>query len=365
MDLIIPVLSKTISTSNKEQNQLCSLIPSHFLTQEGFHLMNRTTLPLKTTKIILFLTHVLIIYCIQIQLPSAVAVFSSPSSSTIHICRDQPHRESCSFNYSPYEFHSFTSRSPRMIPSKMISTGNQLSGITTCHRLFNGGGEKLKRTIVNRFALNSYSGQRERRTFFHRHQQKHHLAFVCTSNHKRTRTASYTTCTITAAESSSLSTSSCFFKQIYKINQRKKYYQTFHLFSSSSRNNLTNEDDTTADNKNDNKKLNNETDEYISRKTKTWIQNVVIGLNLCPFADKPKQQSKLHTVIYRGSELEDIVSSVLYECILRQDDMGSTTVVVCPDVYPDDFDKYLDVLSVLNEILEDYNLMDDIQVCNT
>ena len=99
----------------------------------------------------------------------------------------------------------------------------------------------------------------------------------------------------------------------------------------------------------------------ITQKTHQWIQNVIIGLNLCPFADKPMKQSKLFTIVMKGDDIEDIISNILYQCILRKDDEG-TTIVVCPDLYPEDFEKYLDVVDMMDNVLDDYNLKDYIQI---
>ena len=56
-----------------------------------------------------------------------------------------------------------------------------------------------------------------------------------------------------------------------------------------------------------------------------------------------------------------MVVGVLYECIKRQDNSG-TTIVICPDLYPDDFNEYLNVVNVLDQVLDDYDLKDDLQV---
>jgi hypothetical protein len=73
------------------------------------------------------------------------------------------------------------------------------------------------------------------------------------------------------------------------------------------------------------------------------------------------KQSKLFTIVMKGNDIEDIISNILYQCILRKDDEG-TTIVVCPDLYPEDFEKYLDVVDMMDNVLDDYNLKDYIQI---
>ena len=118
-----------------------------------------------------------------------------------------------------------------------------------------------------------------------------------------------------------------------------------------------------------------ESEEEILHKTNKWIQNIIIGLNLCPFAERTVKKSKLELSIVRGDDVSDIISAVLYECIKRQDNDG-TTVVICPDLSPLDFDGsgsdredddtsticYLDVVDMLDQVLEDYDLKEDIQI---
>lgn len=55
-----------------------------------------------------------------------------------------------------------------------------------------------------------------------------------------------------------------------------------------------------------------------------WVNKTIVGLNLCPFAEKSIAQNQLFTTVVRGNDIEEVMSSVLYESILRQDDAGTT-----------------------------------------
>lgn len=44
--------------------------------------------------------------------------------------------------------------------------------------------------------------------------------------------------------------------------------------------------------------------DVIVKQVEAWLDNVVIGLNLCPFAAKPKRQSQIHIDVYEGTEAD-------------------------------------------------------------
>ncbi len=140
--------------------------------------------------------------------------------------------------------------------------------------------------------------------------------------------------------------------------QQLQFQKLTRSTSKSSRN--TNMNYSTNNNNNDNQNNNNHNhnEEITKKKTNEWIQNVIIQLNLCPFA----QQSKIFTSIVQGNDEDEIISTILYECIIRKDDIGTTSLIVCPDLYPNDFEKYLDVVDLMENVLVDYKLKDDIQV---
>lgn len=104
-----------------------------------------------------------------------------------------------------------------------------------------------------------------------------------------------------------------------------------------------------------------ESDDEIETKTNKWIDNVVIGLNMCPFAEKTRSQEKLFMTIVRADDVEEILAVVLYESILRKDDAG-TTVVVCPELSPNNFMAFYDVVAMAEEMLLDQDLDGIIQI---
>ena len=96
--------------------------------------------------------------------------------------------------------------------------------------------------------------------------------------------------------------------------------------------------------------------------TMDWVQNVVIGLNLCPFAERPLKRRELKLELIRGHNEEEILAQVLGECLVKQSKPG-TSLMICPDLYPEDFESFLGVYNVLNDgVLVNQNLTDDVQI---
>ena len=102
-------------------------------------------------------------------------------------------------------------------------------------------------------------------------------------------------------------------------------------------------------------------DSVVRSQTLDWIKQVVIGLNLCPFAASPLASKKLSIETIRGHDAESIAAAVLLELILRVDNPG-TTVVVAPECSPDDFETYLQVLDFIEDIMEEHGLVGKVQV---
>lgn len=128
-----------------------------------------------------------------------------------------------------------------------------------------------------------------------------------------------------------------------------------------------------------------EPDDEIIKNTMKWVNKTIVGLNLCPFAEKSISQKELFTTVVRGDDTEEIMSYVLYESILRKDDTGTTlgklkshliinhpqsitfliyidSLVICPELFPDNFLDYYDVVCALEEIIEDKGLDEDVQI---
>jgi uncharacterized protein len=87
--------------------------------------------------------------------------------------------------------------------------------------------------------------------------------------------------------------------------------------------------------------------------TRQWLQNIVIGLNLCPFAEKPLREYQLDIQIVQSSDAATILQHVTQELERRIDTPG-TTLMVCPQCYPEDFYAFLDVAHAIDDAIRDH-----------
>lgn len=100
--------------------------------------------------------------------------------------------------------------------------------------------------------------------------------------------------------------------------------------------------------------------------TRRWVENLVIGLNLCPFAKSvySKDQVKIH--VSEGKDL-DCVSDTLVQLLQELDSTPAqqidTTLLVIPYLFQDfyDFNDYMDVAE---GVLERLDLLGKIQIAN-
>lgn len=104
--------------------------------------------------------------------------------------------------------------------------------------------------------------------------------------------------------------------------------------------------------------------DVIESRSMEWIRRVVIGYNLCPFAERPLRENKLKISVVRGSDDEHVAAGVVYELIARSDEsQPGTTVVVAPEYYPDDFEKYMSLVHFIeDDVMEEHELHGLVQI---
>ena len=97
-----------------------------------------------------------------------------------------------------------------------------------------------------------------------------------------------------------------------------------------------------------------DTTSKIEQEVNQWLNNVVIGLNLCPFAAKPQRNQQIKIEVTSATNDEQLIEFI-YQQLLRLDDTPAkeqeTTLVVVPQMLQD-FDDYLLFSDWLNAILK-------------
>lgn len=88
------------------------------------------------------------------------------------------------------------------------------------------------------------------------------------------------------------------------------------------------------------------------QETKQWLEDVVIGLNLCPFAHKPNKNNQIKIAVTPATTEEELLGFILLE--LRELDRTEpevleTTLIVVTDMLQDfmDYNFFLDWVDAL------------------
>jgi len=99
----------------------------------------------------------------------------------------------------------------------------------------------------------------------------------------------------------------------------------------------------------------NNTEQAIIQRTKSWVQEIVIGLNLCPFASQPFLNDSIEYTVIADDSIEQHLQQLANSFNLLDDNPDiETSLLVYPETYQT-FDDYLDWLDYANHLLEDLN----------
>jgi len=97
-------------------------------------------------------------------------------------------------------------------------------------------------------------------------------------------------------------------------------------------------------------------DQKIITQTKSWIEKVVIGLNLCPFAGREFRRGAIHYKVVNSSDRKEILTQLAFEFQRLNENVDiETTLIILPGQFPDFYD-YLDIIDLCEQLLdeEDY-----------
>lgn len=100
--------------------------------------------------------------------------------------------------------------------------------------------------------------------------------------------------------------------------------------------------------------------------TRCWIERVVVGLNLCPFARKPFEAGQVRFVVSTADQPEALLGDLHRELeFLRAADAGEveTTVLIHPFVL-NDFLDYNDFLGIVDALIAEEEYEGEFQVAS-
>jgi len=108
----------------------------------------------------------------------------------------------------------------------------------------------------------------------------------------------------------------------------------------------------------------NNIEQSVIQQTKNWVEEIVIGLNLCPFASRPFQNNTIEYTVNTGDSIEQHLQQLAdgftrldagpNDAELNNAQNIETSLLIYPDAYQK-FDDYLDFLDLANRLLDDLN----------
>lgn len=92
--------------------------------------------------------------------------------------------------------------------------------------------------------------------------------------------------------------------------------------------------------------------------TRQWVETMVVGLNLCPFAAPVVKDESLRYRVSGAQETEALVAEFLseLELILAADEADIATTLFVVPAGLESFDDYLDTLALFEDLLEQAGL---------
>lgn len=104
----------------------------------------------------------------------------------------------------------------------------------------------------------------------------------------------------------------------------------------------------------------------IIKQVKCWLEKLVIGENLCPFARQPYDAGRIRFVISQAEEIETLLTDVLAELLyLRETPLeeAETSLLILPQML-EDFLDYNDVLDLVDALLQQQQMEGEFQVAS-
>lgn len=92
-------------------------------------------------------------------------------------------------------------------------------------------------------------------------------------------------------------------------------------------------------------------DKTVIESVNSWIENVIIGLNFCPFAKKEMQRQTVHYCVSHENDLGKSLELLIEQFVFLEQHPELQTGLIIFDKGFDDFDEYLDLVDYANGII--------------
>ena len=107
-------------------------------------------------------------------------------------------------------------------------------------------------------------------------------------------------------------------------------------------------------------------DEQIIADVEQWLDEVVIGLDLCPFAARPRREKRVRIAVSHATDEESLLNDLQAELERLSDTPAAeleTTLLAIPDML-EDFADYNDFLDAVDLWVEQFGWEGDLQVAS-
>lgn len=107
-------------------------------------------------------------------------------------------------------------------------------------------------------------------------------------------------------------------------------------------------------------------DELVIEKTRHWLEQAVIGLNLCPFAKAVYVKNQIRFVVSHARHLDGFLDDLDRELDFLAGvsaDEVDTTLLIHPTLFPD-FDVFNDFLAIADEVVAEHELEGILQIAS-
>lgn len=87
--------------------------------------------------------------------------------------------------------------------------------------------------------------------------------------------------------------------------------------------------------------------------TRTWLQSVIVGYNICPFAKRELDKNSVNFSVDFSTDIEQCLLNLIMECEkLDHEPEIETSLLIYPSAFAE-FDDYLDFLDIAETLLAD------------
>lgn len=87
--------------------------------------------------------------------------------------------------------------------------------------------------------------------------------------------------------------------------------------------------------------------------TKTWLSDIIIGFNFCPFAKKEFVNDSIHYYVAPETSFDNALAMLIHQCEFMANNPSVETALIIFDSGFTEFEQYLDLLDFSNQLIAD------------